>query len=90
MGITSIRIRDHLSDRLNKTAAKLHRSKSSVINQAIEEFLDHEQQEQQRWQETLEALDSVRNGQVTSGTDVHAWLESWGTDEELPTPKTNQ
>ena len=90
MGITSVRIRANLSDRLNKTAARLHRSKSSVINQAIEEFLDHEQQEQQRWQETLEALDSVRNGQITSGTAVHAWLESWGTNKELPTPTTGR
>ncbi|MDQ6958583.1 MAG: ribbon-helix-helix protein, CopG family [Mariprofundaceae bacterium] len=90
MGITSVRIRANLSERLDKTAARLHRSKSSVINQAVEEFLDHEQQEQQRWQETLEALDSVRNGRITSGTAVHAWLKSWGTDKELPTPATGQ
>jgi len=90
MSITSVRIRENLSERLNKTAARLHRSKSSVINQAVEEFLDHEQQEQQRWQETLEALDSVRNGQVTSRAAVHAWLESWGSDEELPPPATGR
>jgi len=90
MGITSVRIRPNLSDRLEKVATSLHRSKSSIINQAVEEFLDHQQQEQQRWQETLEALESVRHGQVVSGEATHEWLESWGTDQELPAPKAGQ
>ncbi|MDQ6988086.1 MAG: hypothetical protein Q9M25_09810 [Mariprofundaceae bacterium] len=90
MGITSVRIQSHLSERLEKVASKLHRSKSSIINQAVEEFLEHEHQEQQRWQETLAALESVRHGQVMSGESVHAWLDSWGSDEQRPTPKTGQ
>jgi len=90
MSITSVRIQSHLSERLEKVACKLHRSKSSIINQAVEEFLEHEHQEQQRWQETLTALESVRHGQVVSGEEVHAWLDSWGSDQELPTPKTGQ
>ncbi len=90
MGITSVRIQPNLSDRLEKVASSLHRSKSSIINQAVEEFLDHQQQEQQRWQETLEALKSVRHGQVVSGKATHEWIESWGTDQELPAPKAGQ
>ena len=89
MGITSVRIQPEISKQLEKVAASLHRSKSSIINQAVKEFLENQQQEQQRWQETLEALESVRSGQVTSGDDVHSWLESWGTDNELPAPKTD-
>jgi len=89
MAITSVRIQADLSERLDEVAAKLHRSKSSIINQAVSEFLTHQQQEQQRWQETLVALESVRQGDVVSGEATQAWLESWGTDAELSPPKTN-
>jgi predicted transcriptional regulator len=90
MAITSVRIQPEISKQLEKVAVSLHRSKSSIINQAVEEFLQHQQIEQQRWQETLEALQSVRAGQVTSGDAVHTWLESWGSDNELPAPKPGE
>jgi len=89
MAITSVRIQSDLSERLDEVAAKLHRSKSSIINQAVSEFLTHQQQEQQRWQETLVALESVRQGQVVSGDAAQTWVESWGTDAELSPPKTS-
>ncbi|MDQ6965969.1 MAG: ribbon-helix-helix domain-containing protein [Mariprofundaceae bacterium] len=53
MGITSVRTQADLSERLEATAARLRRSKSPIINQAVEAFLEQEQQEQLRWQETL-------------------------------------
>jgi len=90
MGVTSVRIRPQLSERLEKVASELHRSKSSIINQAVESFLDQQQQEQLRWNQTLEALESVRQGQVASGDAVHAWLDSWGSSQELPAPKAGQ
>jgi len=86
VGITSVRIQSKLSDRLENVAASLHRSKSSIINQAVEEFLERQQQEKLRWQETLDALDSVRQGSLVSGDKVHTWLESWGADKELQAP----
>jgi predicted transcriptional regulator len=86
MGITSVRIRDEVSLQLEQTAARLHRSKSSVINQAILEFLERESKEQHQWQETLDALQSLRHGQVVSSETVHDWLSSWGTDEESAAP----
>ncbi len=89
MSITSVRIQPKISLQLEKMAASLHRSKSSIINQAVEEFIEQQQQEQQRWQETLEALQSVRSGQIVSGDDVHSWMESWGSDSELAAPKTD-
>jgi len=88
MGITSVRTQDDISLQLEQTAAKLHRSKSSVINQAIREFLEREGREQQQWQETLGALKSLRHGQVISGEAVHDWLSGWGTDEEAAAPNS--
>ena len=90
MSVTSVRIQSELSDRLEKVAGKLHRSKSSIINQAMEEFLDSQEMEEARWQETLDALASVREGRLVSADATHAWLESWGTESELPAPKPGQ
>lgn len=89
MGITSIRIQPEISKQLEKAATHLHRSKNSIINQAIKEFLQHQRQEQQRWQDTLAALESVRSKQLISEDSVHTWIESWGDSQELPVPKIN-
>ena len=37
--------------------------------------------------ETLQALESVREGRLIPAEKVFAWMESWGTDEELPKPE---
>lgn len=43
--------------------------------------------EEKRWQDTLQALESVSQGKVVDGEKIHEWLESWGTDNELGVPK---
>ena len=40
-----------------------------------------------RWAETLQALESVREGRLIPAEKVLAWMESWGTGEELPKPE---
>ena len=87
MTITSIRLKPDLEKPLEELATQLHRSKNSVINQAIEEFLTRDALEKQRWQDPLQALESARQGKVIDEDAVHAWLESWGTDDEIPPPK---
>ena len=44
------------------------------------------------WQETLDAIESARQGKVIKADKVHEWLNSWGTDNELevPTIKTSK
>jgi len=42
-----------------------------------------EDQESERWRQTLEALEDVSAGQVIDGDVVHAWLRTWGTADEL-------
>ena len=34
-----------------------------------------------------EGLADVRAGRVVDGNDVLRWLESWGTEQELPPPR---
>ena len=40
-----------------------------------------------RWKDTQNALESVRQGKVVSGEQVHEWLNSWGRDSELSPPE---
>jgi len=86
MSITSIRIEDDLERALEGIAHDMKRPKGWIINEALREYLQRRELEKQRWQDTLEALEDIRMGRVVDGDKVHAWLESWGTNDELPAP----
>lgn len=87
MAVTSIRLQPELERPLREIASKLKRSKNWVLNQALREYVARNELEEKRWQETLEALESVQEGRVVDGDAVHGWLASWGTDDELSPPK---
>ena len=87
MGITSIRITDDVDKPLEALSKKLDRSKSYLINQAIKEFIARQSLEDSRWQDTLEALESIKAGKSIDEEDVNAWLNSWGTKDRISTPK---
>ena len=90
MTVTTVRLQPEVEEGLEEIAGKLNRTKSWVINQALREFLEKQDLEQERWNETLEAMESVAQGRVVSGEAVHAWLASWGDASELPPPKIGQ
>ena len=69
-------------------AKKLDRSKNYLINQALKEFIAQQKLAEKRWQETLPALESVRAGRTIPADKVFEWMRSWGTDNELPKPKS--
>lgn len=52
------------------------------------EYLEQNVSEQQQWQETVEVLKSASERKLVSADRVHAWLERWGKNDELPPPKT--
>ena len=87
MGVTSIRLNSEVEIPLEHLAKKLDRSKNYIINQAIKEFLQRQSMEESRWEDTLEALNSIKSGKAINGNEVTAWLESWGTKDELLPPK---
>jgi len=90
MGVTTVRLQPEVETGLEAMADKLHRSKNWLINQAIREFVARQEQEQSRWEETLQAMESVAQGKVVSGQAVHDWLESWGSSNELPPPQVGK
>jgi predicted transcriptional regulator len=88
MSVTSIRLQSDLDESLKAASERHHRSKNWLINQAVREFLQRDDLDRQRWKDTVEALESARQGKVVDGDSVHIWLESWGSEGELPPPKS--
>ena len=87
MSVVSIRLQPDLEEPLNKLSEKLDRSKNYLINQALKEYVERQVMEDLRWADTLSALESVQAGKTIPGDQVISWLESWGTDKELPKPE---
>lgn len=89
MSVTTVRLSEGVAHQLDALAGRTRRSKNWLVNQAVSEYLTRQQHEQQRWQETQVAMDSVANGRVVSEDVVHSWLASWGSQNELPAPTSN-
>lgn len=90
MSVTSVRLQADIERDLERIAGRQRRSKSWVINQALREYVQREANEDERWQQTLEALDDVAAGRLLPSRDVHAWLRSWGTPRESRPPKAER
>ena len=87
MGMTSVRIPDDLLQQLDSTATRLRRSKGWIINDAVREYLEREDLRQRRDEETREAMAELDAGQVVDGDEVLAWIDSWGSENELEPPR---
>jgi len=86
MSVTSIRLPEDVAAPLETLAKRLDRSKNYLINQAIKEFLARQLMEDSRWEDTLKALSSVKEGRLVDEGEVTQWLQSWGSDNELTPP----
>jgi len=77
MKATTVRIEDDMLGRIDGLAVSLSRSRSWVIKQAIERFLEYEE-----WfvQEVKEGLREVRRGDVATEDEVAARFAKWGVD----------
>ncbi|MBV8976354.1 MAG: hypothetical protein JO261_03625 [Alphaproteobacteria bacterium] len=82
----SLRIDRKLSDKLERRARQAKRSKSSFAAIAISNFLEIEAMEIQKIKNSLASAKA--GGPFAAHEDVMKWIESWGTDNELPPPKT--
>ncbi len=77
MKTTTVRLDDKILDRVDGLAKVLSRSRSWVINQAIERFLEYEE-----WfvREVEDGLAEVEKGEVASHEEVVATFRKWGVN----------
>lgn len=68
---------DHLINRVDGIAKSLSRSRSWIIKQALERFVDYEE-----WyiKEVESALLEVDNGELSSDQEVSEAFKKWGVD----------
>lgn len=90
MGVTTVRLQSEVEHQLEAIANRLDRSKGWVINQALSEYIDRQQLEQDRWKQTLDAMESAAEGKVVDASEVHNWLSSWGTENEQDAPRSGK
>ncbi|WP_404414731.1 CopG family ribbon-helix-helix protein [Marinospirillum sp.] len=73
-----------LADKVDLIAERLERPRSWVMKQALAAWID---QEEERYQMTLEGIACAKAGQVVSHQAVQEWAQSLSTDNPLPLPK---
>ena len=88
MAVTSVRLNTDVIAPLEKLSKRLDRSRNYIINQAIREFVARQSMEDSLWNDTLEALESVKSGQSIPEGEVKDWLESWGSKNEKSPPRS--
>jgi len=86
MGVTSIRLNAEIDAPLENLSKRLDRSKNYLINQAIKEYIARQAMEDSRWEDTLEALTSIKKDNTFKEEEVVSWIRSWGTDNESSPP----
>jgi predicted transcriptional regulator len=81
--IISAELSAELLDRVDELAARLELPRESVLEQALSDWADWEEE---RHRMTLEGLADVEAGRVVDHESVMAWADSLGTDNPLPIP----
>ena len=84
----SIRIDQSLKDRLNKIARLQKRSAHSLASQAVEKLVE-EHEKLQAWnQSCVDSFNEYKEtGLHVTQDEVEKWMDSWGSENELPPPK---
>ncbi len=87
MSVTSLRLKPELEKSLEQIASKKQRSKNWLINEALKEYIEKQTLDAKRWEETVTALQSLKEGKKINEADIDSWLQSWGNNNEFPPPK---
>jgi predicted transcriptional regulator len=80
----SIRLDTKLKARLEKEAKRRSRTAGFIANRAIKFYFE---QLDRQMLELEKAVAEADKGIFISGEKVFEWMNSWGTDNELPPPE---
>lgn len=72
-----------LAEKVDAIAGQMDRTRGWVMKQALNDWIDWEEEKHRR---TLEGLADVDAGRVVSQEAVDEWVNSLGTDNPLPRP----
>ena len=88
---TSIKLDARTRSRVQRLAALRRHSPHWVMKEAISAYLEREEAKEALRREAWEAWEDYKTtGLHCTNEEMCAWLESWGTDNELPPPEPHQ
>lgn len=80
-----------LQARLRRVAETQQRSQLAVIREAIQQYIDREEQRQQFRNDALAAWDEYRlSGRHVTESEADEWLARLETGEDAPPPSTHE
>jgi predicted transcriptional regulator len=80
----TVRLPTEIEARLDRLAKTTSISKSRLAADAMVAYLDEQEHQLER---IREGLADAEAGRVVSHGEVARWLDSWGSEDELPPPK---
>lgn len=80
----SVRLDEDLKSRLEKQAELENRSSAFIVQKALEGYLGARDR---FYREIDAAFAEAEKGVFISQEAMHRWMDSWGTDNELPPPE---
>ncbi len=88
---TSLKIDDALKHRVQQLASQRRRSPHGVMLEAIQHYVEREEACERFKQEALASWASYREtGRHLTGEEARAWLNTWGTDDEVTVPECHE
>jgi predicted transcriptional regulator len=88
---TSLKLDDELKDRVQHLAAARRRTAHWIMREAIAQYVEREEKREALNQDTLRAWNEFQaTGLHATAEEVDRWLESWGTENELPAPRCHK
>lgn len=88
---TSLKIDDALKSRVQHLARQRRRSSHWIMLDAIQQYVDREEACESIKQEALGAWEAYQEtGRHLTGQEVHAWLNTWGTEQEKAVPECHE
>lgn len=83
----AIKLDEDTRARVKRLADARHRTSHWLMREAIAQYVDREEKREAFRQDTLQAWEEYRTTELhATAEEVEAWLSSWGTDNELPSP----
>lgn len=78
-----VRIDPVLTKKLVRFARKKGRSKSSIVKEALDEFLKRQTGEDEHDRLTLKGWEQIQDGEGLPIDEIYRTLESWGAEPEV-------
>ncbi|KVE37253.1 CopG family ribbon-helix-helix protein [Burkholderia sp. TSV86] len=88
---TSIKLDDELKARIQHLAEQRQRTPHWLMREAITQYVEREEARESFRREALASWEHYREtGLHLTGEEVHAWLDTWGTDKEKAVPECHE